>query len=52
MLRDHDHDGALLDAGDMIPERTSKLLPEVKDEKGEDDAQPSTGASFGFPNSN
>ena len=47
-----DHDGALLDAGDMIPERMSKLLPEVKDEKGEDEAQPGTGASFRFPNSN
>lgn len=41
-----DHDGALLDAGDVIPEKMSKLLPEVKDEKGEDEAQPGTGASF------
>ena len=47
-----DHDGALLDAGDVIPEKMSKLLPEVKDEKGEDEAQPGTGASFRFPNSN
>ena len=51
-LAGQDQDGALLDAGDMIPEKMSKLLPEVKDEKGEDEAQPGTGASFRFPNSN
>lgn len=39
----------MLDQSDLIPDHMSKLIPEVKDDKMQEEAQPGTGASFRYP---